>query len=54
MYLQENGFLEKYYKTFRDSYKKDNTGISQLEDITGKSVKTLDEELLDYIKSFKQ
>lgn len=54
MYLQEKGFLEKFYKTFRDSYKKDNTGISQLEDITGKSIQTLDEELLDYIKSFKQ
>ncbi len=54
MYLQEKGLLQKYYKTFRDSYKKDKTGITQLEEITGKSLKTLDEELLDYIKSFKQ
>jgi len=54
MYLQENGLLEKYYKSFRDTYSKDNTGIKQLEDVTGKSIKTLDEELLDYIKSFKQ
>ncbi len=54
MYLQEKGLLEKYYKTFRDSYSKDNTGIIQIEDVTGRSIKTLDEELLDYIKSFKQ
>jgi len=54
MYLQEKGLLEKYYKTFRDSYNEDNTGISQLEDVTGKSLKTLDSELLDYINSFKQ
>jgi len=54
MYLQEKGLLEKYYKTFRDRFNTDNTGITQIEDITGKSLKTLDEELLDYIKSFKQ
>lgn len=54
MYLQEKGLLQKYYKTFRDNHKKDNTGITQLEEITGKSIKTLDDELLDYIKSFKQ
>jgi hypothetical protein len=54
MYLQEKGLLETYYKAFRDSYDTDNTGITQIEDITGKSLKTLDEELLDYIKSFKQ
>ncbi|NOS84801.1 MAG: hypothetical protein HOP31_06650 [Ignavibacteria bacterium] len=54
MYLQEKGLLETYYKAFRDSYDTDNTGITQIEDITAKSLKTLDEELLDYIKSFKQ
>jgi len=54
MYLQEKGLLEKYYRAFRDSYSADNTGIQQLEDVTGKSLKTLDSELLDYINSFKQ
>ena len=54
MYLQEKGLLEKFYKTFRDSYNKDNSGIRQLEEVTGKSLKTLDNELLEYIKSFKQ
>lgn len=54
MMLQETGLLEKYYRTFRDKYSKDNTGISQLEEVTGKSLKILDAELLDYIKSFKQ
>jgi len=54
MYLQEKGLLEKFYKTFRDNYNKDNSGIRQLEEVTGKSLKTLDTELLEYIKSFKQ
>ncbi|MBE2226006.1 MAG: hypothetical protein IAE93_01630 [Ignavibacteria bacterium] len=54
MYLQENGLFEKYYRNFRDNFNKDNTGIKQLEAVTGKSLKTLDAELLDYIKSFKE
>ncbi len=54
MYLQEKGLLKKYYTLFRDSYGKDETGISQLKEITGKSLDTMDEELLAYIKSFKQ
>lgn len=54
MYLQENGMLEKYYKHFRDTYKDNNTGITQLKEITGKPMEQLDKEYLEYIKSFKQ
>lgn len=54
MYLQEKGLLETYYKNFRDGFKNDITGIANLEKVTGKSIKALDEELLNYIKSFKQ
>lgn len=54
MYLQQQAQLDKYYKYFRDNFKKDRTGIKQLQEITGKSVNTLDEELLTYIKSFKE
>lgn len=54
MYLQEKGLLDKYYSLFRDTYDKDNSGISQLKEITGKSLEELDEEYLTYIKSFKQ
>ncbi|MEO8512412.1 MAG: hypothetical protein ABI543_02510 [Ignavibacteria bacterium] len=54
MYLQENGMLDKYYRNFRDTHENDNTGISQIKEITGKSLVELDEEYLNYIKSFKQ
>ncbi len=54
MFLQEKGLLDKYYKLFRDTHEIDNTGISQLKEITGKSMEELDDEYLTYIKSFKQ
>ncbi len=53
MYLQEKGLLVDYYKLFRSTYKKDKTGISQLEKITYKDLKELNDELLRYIKSFE-
>lgn len=54
MYLQKNGLLEKYYKHFRDNYDKDKTGITQLQEITGHSLNTMDEKLITFIKSFKE
>lgn len=53
-YLQGKGLLEKYYKAFRDTYHNDNTGISQLEKILGKSINEIDEDYYEYITSFKQ
>lgn len=52
MYLQQNGLLKDYYRTFRDTYNKDKTGISQLEKITGNSIETLNDEVLAFIRSF--
>ncbi|MBL8016580.1 MAG: hypothetical protein JNK43_04860 [Ignavibacteria bacterium] len=54
MYLQEKGLLETFYKTFRDSYSEDKTGISQLESLFNKPISSIDEDCLEYIKSFKQ
>lgn len=54
MYLQEDGLLVKYYREFRDTYETDETGITQLTSITGKTINDLEEEYLQYIKSFKQ
>jgi len=54
MYLQENGLLEEFYKTFRDTYTEDETGISQLETLLGKPISSINEDCLEYIKSFKQ
>ncbi|MBS1493110.1 MAG: hypothetical protein JST55_06355 [Bacteroidetes bacterium] len=54
MLLQEKGLFEEYYKSFRDNYSDDHTGIKQLEKITGESIEKLDAELVEYIQSFKQ
>ena len=54
MYLQEKGLLKDYYTSFKETYKKDKTGISQLEKTLGKSLAIIDEDYLEYIKSFKQ
>ncbi len=54
MLLQERGLFETYYKTFRDNYSKDHTGIKQLEALTGQSIEKLDADVIEYIQSFKQ
>lgn len=54
MLLQERGLFEQYYKTFRDNYSRDHTGIKQFEKLTGTSIEKFDAELIDYIQSFKQ
>jgi hypothetical protein len=53
MMLQQEGKLYEFYKHFRNTFNSDKTGITQLEKITGKSLDTIDAELLDYINSFK-
>ena len=53
MYLQEQGLLKDYYKHFRDTYNDDNTGIKQIEKITGKSVSELDAEYVAWVKTLK-
>lgn len=54
MYLQENKQLENYYKLFRDTYKKDKTGISQLEEVLGKPLQEIEPDYYEYINGFKQ
>jgi hypothetical protein len=53
MYLQEKGLLKKFYKSFKDTYTNDNTGKTQLEKITGKSINELDKEYVDWVKTLK-
>lgn len=53
MYLQENGLLKKFYKSFRDTYKDDNTGKTQLEKVTGKSLAELDADYVSWVKTLK-
>jgi hypothetical protein len=54
MYLQEKGLLEDYYRLFKETYYKDKTGITQLENITGKPMHELNEDYYSYLMSFKQ
>lgn len=53
MYLQEQEILKKYYKHFRDTYSEDNTGIKQIEYVTGKSISELDNEYIAWVKTLK-
>ncbi len=53
MYLQEQGLLKKYYQNFRDTYNDDNTGIKQMEKITGKSISELDADYVAWVKTLK-
>ena len=52
MMIQQSGLLAAYYKTFRDTFNIDKTGISQLEQVTGKPISVLNEELISFIRSF--
>lgn len=52
MYLQSKGKLNEYYTSFKTTHKKDETGISQLEKVLKKSLKEIDEDYLEYVKSF--
>lgn len=53
MYLQENGLLKKFYKSFRDTYNEDKTGRTQLEQVTGKSIDELDNVYVSWVKTLK-
>lgn len=49
MYMQEQSILRKFYKKFRDTYKDDMTGKTQLEAVSGKSLKELEADYLTWV-----
>lgn len=49
MYMQEENILRKFYKKFRDTYKDDSTGKSQLEAVAGKSLKDIESDFLQWV-----
>ena len=53
MYLQEKGVLKNYYKTFRDGYENDKSGISYLEKIMGSKIKDFDKDYVAWVKTLK-
>lgn len=54
MLMQEKGWFEDYYKSFRDNYAQDPTGIKQFEKLSGISIEQFDKDVIEYIQSFKQ
>ncbi len=50
LYLQEQGFLARYYKEFRDGRKDDPTGKSTLESVTGKPLAKLEADWKAWLK----
>ncbi len=53
MYLQKFGVLEKFYKEFRDNYKKDPTGRKFLEEILGKDLDKAEKDWVKWAKTLK-
>lgn len=53
MYLQEKGLLKKFYKEFRNTYSNDPTGITQIENITGIKLNTLEKDYVNWVKGLK-
>ncbi|MBN1633276.1 MAG: hypothetical protein JW917_03835 [Ignavibacteria bacterium] len=52
-YLQENGLLKKFYKTFRDRYEEDKTGKKFLEEILKSDLKSFDSEFKKFVLSLE-
>lgn len=52
-YLQENGLLKKFYKTFRDRYEEDNTGKKFLEEILDTGLITFDSAFKKFVLSLE-
>jgi hypothetical protein len=53
MYLQEKGWLARFYREFRDNAKKDPTGAKTLEGVTGKAVADLETEWVAWAKTLR-
>ncbi len=53
MYLQEEGKLPEFYRSFRDTYDKDNTGITQMEKVTGQTLADLQTDWKKWVSKLK-
>ena len=52
-YLQEQGLLKKFYKTFRDRFSEDNSGIKILEEILNTDLKSFDTNFKKFVLSLE-
>jgi hypothetical protein len=48
-YLQEQGKLEQFYKSYRDNFSKDITGRKMLEQVTGQKLSDLEKSLHSWV-----
>jgi hypothetical protein len=53
MWLEKKGLLRKFYKTFREKYKEDPTGIKFLEELLGKKVEEFEKEWKEFVGTLK-
>lgn len=53
MYLQEKGLLKKYYKTFRDRFDEDKTGIKFAEEILNEKINRIDTDYKQWVMTLE-
>jgi hypothetical protein len=53
LYLQENSRLQPFYRSYRDGFSADPTGIRMLEAVTGKKTGLVEKELLAWIETLR-
>ena len=53
MYLQQEGKLPEFYRSFRDTFDKDKTGITQLEKVTGRSLTDVQADWEKWVSQLK-
>ncbi len=54
MYLQEQGVLGRLYKSFRDGYKEDPTGLSYVEDVLGaRRIESIERDFLNWVRALQ-
>jgi len=54
MYLQEKGVLEKFYKTFRDGFKDDPTGVRFAEELLGEKLEEVEPVWRKWVMALKR
>ena len=53
LYLQQKRLLKKFYKTYRDKFEEDKTGIKFIKSITKSNLAKLDSDFVEWVKTLK-
>ena len=54
MYLHEKGLLKKWYDAYTAGYEQDDTGARAIEKVTGKSLKKVEADWLDWVSELEE